>query len=142
MYIRIHGSQLSMSNLYVGEKIAIHVTDMPWLLKGEEIVGHVPQYMSTACSLFMRRGGSVYCTITERRRYSRDLPQGGMEVLCLFRFVGNGGELKKLKSFFKTSPISSDNGNHLSSNKHIGLDASICTTEQYEQLLSKIQNYI
>ena len=34
-----------------------------------------------------------------------------MEVPCLFRFVGNGDELKKLKSFFKTSPISSDNGN-------------------------------
>ena len=25
--------------------------------------------MSAACSLFMRRGGSVYCTITERRNY-------------------------------------------------------------------------
>ena len=24
------------------------------VLKGEEIVGHVPRYMSTACSLFMR----------------------------------------------------------------------------------------
>ena len=35
------------------------------VLKGEEIVGHVPRYMSIACSLFMRRGGSVYCTITE-----------------------------------------------------------------------------
>ena len=38
------------------------------MLKGEEIVGHVPWYMSIACSLFMRRGGSVYCTITERRK--------------------------------------------------------------------------
>ena len=38
------------------------------VLKSEEIVGHVPRYMSIACSLFMRRGGSVYCTVTERRR--------------------------------------------------------------------------
>ena len=38
------------------------------VLKGEEIVGHVPRYMSIACSLFMRRGGSVYCTITERKK--------------------------------------------------------------------------
>ena len=37
------------------------------VLKGKEIVGHVPWYMSAACSLFMRRGSSVYCTITERR---------------------------------------------------------------------------
>ena len=91
--------------------------------------------MSIACSLFMRRGGSVYCTITERRRYSRDFPQGGMEVPCLFCFVGNGGELKKLKSFFKTIPIGSDNnGDYLSSNKLAALDAPMCTTEQ---LLSK-----
>ena len=40
-----------------------------------------------------------------------------MEVPCLFRFVGNGGELKKLKSFFKTTPIGSDNnGNFIEGN--------------------------
>ena len=38
------------------------------VLKGEEIVDHVPRYMSIACSLSMRRGGSVYCTITERKK--------------------------------------------------------------------------
>ena len=38
------------------------------VLKSEEIVGHVPRYISIACSLFMRQGGSVYCTITERRK--------------------------------------------------------------------------
>ena len=80
-------------------------------------IGHVPRYMSTACSSFMRRGGSVYCTITERRRYSRDFPQGGMEVPGSFRLVGNGGELKKLNSFFKTTPIGSDhNGNFIERN--------------------------
>ena len=58
-----------------------------------------------------------------------------MEVPCSFCFVGNGGELKKLKSFFKTTPIGSDNNSdHLSSNKLVALDASMCTTEQ---LLSK-----
>ena len=60
-----------------------------------------------------------------------------MGAPCSFCFIRNGGESKKLKSFFKTSPISSDNtGNHLSSSKHVALDASMCTTEQ---LLSKIQ---
>ena len=29
MYIRTHGHRLSVRNLYVGDKIAIHVTDMP-----------------------------------------------------------------------------------------------------------------
>ena len=40
-----------------------------------------------------------------------------MEVPCSFCFVGNGGELKKLKSFFKTTPIGSDNnGNFIERN--------------------------
>ena len=40
-----------------------------------------------------------------------------MEVPCSFRFVGNGCELKKLKSFFKTTPIGSDNnGNFIERN--------------------------
>ena len=49
MYIRTHGHQLSVSNLYVGEKIACDRYAVA-VLKGEEIVGHVPRYMSTACS--------------------------------------------------------------------------------------------
>ena len=40
-----------------------------------------------------------------------------MEVPCSFRFVGNGGELKKLKIFFKTTPVGSDNiGNFIERN--------------------------
>ena len=54
MYIRTHGNRLSVSNLYVGEKIA-RVQYSVAVLKGEEIVGHVLQYMSTACSLFETR---------------------------------------------------------------------------------------
>ena len=53
MYIRTHGHRLSVSNLYVGEKIARDRYAVA-VLKGEEIVGHVPRYMSIACSLFMR----------------------------------------------------------------------------------------
>ena len=40
------------------------------------ILGHVPRNISTLCSLFLRRGGAIYCVVTGRRRYSRDLPQG------------------------------------------------------------------
>ena len=46
MYIRTHGHQLSVSNLYVGEKIAHD----RYAVACEEIVGHVPRYMSTAYS--------------------------------------------------------------------------------------------
>ena len=49
MYIRTHGHRLSVSNFFVGEKIACDQYAVA-VLKDEEIVGHVPQYMSTACS--------------------------------------------------------------------------------------------
>ena len=52
-----------------------------------------------------------------------------MEVPCLFCFVGNGGKLKKLKSFFKTLPISSGNGNTA---------VSTSTTVLYDQPLLTI----
>ena len=35
--------------------------------------------MSVACALFLRRKGTIRCTITESRRFSADLPQGGLE---------------------------------------------------------------
>ena len=74
------------------------------LCKGGEIMGHVPRYISTLCSLFIRRGGAVYSIILGGRQYLRDLPQGGMEIPCRLHFVGNRGELKKVKSFFKAIP--------------------------------------
>ena len=72
--------------------------------KGAEIVGHVPRYISTLCSLFIRRGGTLYAIVLGGRQYSKDLVQGGMEVPCRLHFVGNGGELKKVKSFYKAIP--------------------------------------
>ena len=42
-------------------------------------VGHVPR---SICSMFLRRGGRIDCEITGARRYSEDLPQGGLEIPC------------------------------------------------------------
>ena len=42
------------------------------LCKSGEIVGHVPRYISTLCSLFIRRGGAVYSIVLGGRKYSRD----------------------------------------------------------------------
>ena len=64
-------------------------------------MGHVPRYISTLCLVFIKHGGIVYFTVLGGQRYSRDLPQGGMEIPY---FVGNGGELKKVKSFFIAMP--------------------------------------
>lgn len=54
--------------------------------KGERIVGHVPRKISAVCAMFLRRGGSIICRVTGSRRYSEDLPQGGLEIPCVLTF--------------------------------------------------------
>ena len=51
------------------------------MLNVSTVVGHVPRHIST---IFLRCGGSISCIITGRRQYSRDLPQGWMEIPCKF----------------------------------------------------------
>ena len=36
----------------------------------------------------LRRGGTINATVTSPRQYSRDLPQGGLELPCTYRFTG------------------------------------------------------
>ena len=56
------------------------------------------------CSIFIRRSGIIYCTVSGRRQYSRDHPQGGMEIPCILHFAGNERELKKVEQFFSSIP--------------------------------------
>ena len=49
------------------------------------------------CSLFLRRGGSIHCKVTGSRRYSSDLPQGGLEIPCSLVFKANVKEITKLR---------------------------------------------
>jgi len=65
---------------------------------GEVTVGHVPKRISSICSSFLRRGGTITCRITGTRRYSADLPQGGMEIPCQLHFEGNNKDLDKAKN--------------------------------------------
>ena len=68
--------------------------------KIEGIIEHLPQNLSRVYSLFIRRGG-IECTITGARRYSADLPQGGLEIPCLLLFKASPKEVKKLKKLWK-----------------------------------------
>ena len=53
------------------------------ITKDGTIVGHLPKKISSTCSLFIRKGGIIYCEVTDpNRRYSRDLVQGGLEIPC------------------------------------------------------------
>ena len=42
------------------------------------IVGHLPRTISCFCSLFLRHNRCITCRITDKRRRSVDLPQGGL----------------------------------------------------------------
>ena len=50
------------------------------VVKSHVTVGHIPRKISSICSMFLRHGGTINCRVTASRRYSRDLPQGGLEV--------------------------------------------------------------
>ena len=63
------------------------------VLKTDEIVGHLPKRISSVCSIFLRKGGSITCTVNGERRYSRDLTQGGLEIPCLLLFEINNDSL-------------------------------------------------
>ena len=67
------------------------------VIKGSEIVGHVPRSFSCICNLLLRRGGTLSCCITGNRRYSSDLPQGGLELPCSYKFSGSIELVEKIK---------------------------------------------
>ena len=69
--------------------------------KSEIVVGHVPKQISSICSSFLRRGGTVFCKVTGSRRYSADLPQGGLEIPCKFIFTGISKDIEKVKKLIK-----------------------------------------
>ena len=44
------------------------------------------------------------CKVTGSRRYSRDLPQGGLEVLCTLKFQGSTKDIDKVKKLLEATP--------------------------------------
>ena len=61
------------------------------------MVGHLPREVSKLCWFFIRRGGTITCRVTGRRRRSR-LEQGGLEIPCDLTFEGPLKLLKQLKN--------------------------------------------
>ena len=83
-WVPIHGEHLRCSRECGNRADAFAVA----VVKGEDTVGHVPRRFSCATNLFIQSGGVVACEIYSDRRYSRDLPQGGMEIPCVYIFSG------------------------------------------------------
>ena len=53
---------------------------------GNMTVGHTPRVISLVCLGFIRQDGTILCVVNGERQYSSDLPQGGLEVLCILTF--------------------------------------------------------
>ena len=71
------------------------------VVKSGTVVGHLPKKLSRICSSFIRRGGVVRCRVAGRRRYSDDLPQGGLEIPCVLILDGKCKDLEKVKRLLK-----------------------------------------
>ena len=67
-------------------------------------VGHVPRELSKVCWYFIGRGGEIGCRITASRRRS-PLPQGGLEVPCIYKFIGKKKDIEKLRKLLKDNSI-------------------------------------
>ena len=44
-----------------------------------------------------KSGSSISCVVTGPRRYSRDLPQGGLEIPCTLEFKGDKVSIDKVR---------------------------------------------
>ena len=70
-----------------------------------ETVGHVPKRISRMCSSFLQQGYALTATVTGQHRYSSDLVQGGLEISCNLRFVGDEKAIIKLKRVLKITKM-------------------------------------
>ena len=54
------------------------------VVKSDVVVGHVPQVNSKVCAFFIRRGGSITCRVTGKRKHG-----AGLEIPCIYSFKGS-----------------------------------------------------
>ena len=60
------------------------------------------------CSLFLQRNGSIVCHVTGNKRYSKDLPQGGLEIPCVLTFKGESKRTSKAKQLMEKAFATGD----------------------------------
>ena len=80
-----------ISRLFYAKRVAVAIK------KGSVVVGHVPRKISAICLLFLRVGTITATVTVSHRQYSNDLPQGGVEVPCVFKFCGEVKTIDKVR---------------------------------------------
>ena len=73
--------------------------------KDGSTVGHIPRKISAICAIFLQKGGRIDCLVVAGRRYSADLPQGGLEIPCTLKFSGDENDIYKVQKLFKFAEI-------------------------------------
>ena len=58
--------------------------------------------------MFIRRKGTILCRVSGSKQYSRDLPQGGLEIPCVLLFSGTDGDVVKVKRVLEKSAYDSE----------------------------------
>ena len=71
------------------------------VVKDGSTIGHLPRKISKECSVFLRRGGLIFCKVTGLKRFSHNLPQGGLEIPCTYLFSAKQDEIDKLQKWLK-----------------------------------------
>ena len=69
--------------------------------KDGTVIGQLPRKISKVCSLFLRRGGIIQCTVSGTRRFSADLLQGGVKIPCVVKCTANAKEIRKPRLLMK-----------------------------------------
>uniref|UniRef100_A0A1X7V2F0 HIRAN domain-containing protein n=1 Tax=Amphimedon queenslandica TaxID=400682 RepID=A0A1X7V2F0_AMPQE len=69
------------------------------VMKNGKAVGHVPRKNSASCSVNLQ-SGSIHCIVTGKR-YSCDLPQGGLEIPSILVFTGDVDKTHKVEKILK-----------------------------------------
>ena len=72
----------------VGNPHDTHAVAVKKVIDGNlTVVGHIPQRLSSICSIFLRRSGTINCTVDGSCQYSSDIPQGGLEIPSVLTFT-------------------------------------------------------
>ena len=70
--------------------------------KGSNTVGHIPREISKVAWYFLQHGGEITCEISGRRKLS-SIPGKGLEVPCMYTFLGSPKMIKQLVKLLTNS---------------------------------------
>ena len=98
--------------------------------KDGTVFGHLPRKVSRFVHN-LRRGGSIHCTMTRRRRYPVDLPQGGLEIPCFVCTILSRASAHPCVSAHPPVLISLLSGSLLCVSAHLAFIPVLHNTVQY-----------